>query len=494
MQKQREHLSAAKQAHQRGLLAQQLGDTLTAENAYREALSLEPEELRSLNNLAVLQMENGAFMAAEVLLRRPLVVVERDGLWHDTAAPLLLNSLCQLRLRQHQPGQALAIARQLVQLAPTSNSWSNLAMAFRSGSSTAKAPTKALKAQQQALMPAVGDPLELLWQHQDSAVGSARQHLLLQNMAVLELALDPWSQRGWRMLEARLASNRQHWELDGPRPWQHLWRGEPVDELVIWDEQGFGDALQCLRWLPMAFQRCGHLTLLVRPELQRLAQRWLEPVESSQGRKISIQAFQESTASPWALAQPHCPLMSLPVALGLEGQAGMAIEPIGQYRRASTGAEQKGARSRQRIGVVWSAGKKQQRDAQCHSERRSLPTAELEHLIHDLWGSAIHSGDVEFLNLQMGDRLPERSWLAPLFGNPPGLEDWAATSAFVAELDCVFTVDTAMVHLAGSLGVPSKLILNNPCDWRWGATGSKTPWYPSVEVIRHQWKPFSESA
>jgi hypothetical protein len=403
---------------------------------------------------------------------------------------LLLNSLCQLRFRQHQPDQALAIARQLIQLAPTSNSWSNLALALRAGSKTAKA----LKAQQQALMTAVRDPLELLWQQQDSASETAGQHLLLQNMAVLELALDPWSQRGWQMLEARLGCNRQHWELDGPRPWQNLWRGEPVDELLIWDEQGFGDALQCLRWLPMASQRCGQLTFLVRPELQRLAQRWLQPDAPSHSRNISIQVFQESTSTPWTEAKPHCPLMSLPVALGLEGNAGIAIKPIAQCRSGSIRTEQKSARSRQRIGVVWSAGKKQERDAQCHSERRSLPTAELEKLIDDLWGSAIYSGDVEFLNLQMGDSLPERSWLSPLLGRPQVFEDWAATSALVAELDYVFTVDTAMVHLAGSLGVPTKLILNNPCDWRWGVNGTKSAWYPSVDVIRHQWKGISESA
>jgi ADP-heptose:LPS heptosyltransferase len=52
-------------------------------------------------------------------------------------------------------------------------------------------------------------------------------------------------------------------------------------------------------------------------------------------------------------------------------------------------------------------------------------------------------------------------------------------------MDALVTVDTSVAHLAGSLGIPTFLILSTLADSRW-ETGETTPWYPSVHLIRQR--------
>ena len=66
----------------------------------------------------------------------------------------------------------------------------------------------------------------------------------------------------------------------------------------------------------------------------------------------------------------------------------------------------------------------------------------------------------------------------------PDLSDWERTAAVLERLLGVITVDTAVAHLAGSLGVPTALLLSTPCDWRWGFSGEHTPWYASTTLLR----------
>lgn len=72
-----------------------------------------------------------------------------------------------------------------------------------------------------------------------------------------------------------------------------------------------------------------------------------------------------------------------------------------------------------------------------------------------------------------------------------GCRDWLETSRVVANLDLVVTVDTAIAHLAGFLGVDCWLLLPRVCDFRWGFTGDECRWYESVRYYRqpqvHDW-------
>src|SRR5262249_15041796 len=99
----------------------------------------------------------------------------------------------------------------------------------------------------------------------------------------------------------------------------------------------------------------------------------------------------------------------------------------------------------------------------------------------------------EFYRLQFG-----RSAMQ-LKSPPPGMriEDWgqgdfAHTASVIAALDLLITVDTAIANLAGGIHAPVWVAVPFVADWRWGATGDQTPWFPTARVYRqpspHDWQ------
>ena len=97
---------------------------------------------------------------------------------------------------------------------------------------------------------------------------------------------------------------------------------------------------------------------------------------------------------------------------------------------------------------------------------------------------AEHAG-VRLVSLQKGagsEQLEKMPGLAIDLG--PELTDLADTAAVIRCLDLVITVDTAVAHLAGALGVPVWVALPTVPDWRWLLQREDSPWYPSMRLFR----------
>src|SRR6185312_13100048 len=78
------------------------------------------------------------------------------------------------------------------------------------------------------------------------------------------------------------------------------------------------------------------------------------------------------------------------------------------------------------------------------------------------------------------------SWRSAATCGPKAARDFLETAEIVAGLDLVITIDTAMAHLAGSLGVPTWILLPAPpdTDWRWLRDRCDIPSYPSASLLR----------
>lgn len=477
--------SPAEAAHQRGLSAQQAGDLERASLAYQEALRLEAGRVRSLNNLAALVMQQGDLQQAASLLAE----ADQQHSQDPEEQALLLNTGCQLQLRLHRPDIATQLGRQRARLTPDAISWTNLALAL----SDQNQPAAAERCQRLALgLQIHEDPRQLLWTSAGRPAASTQRHRLLQNLAVQQLRRDPWKLEHWQLLEARLGVLPEAWNSGsgskGPAAVQHLWRGETVDSLLVWDEQGYGDAMQCLRWLPLLLPRCQRLTLLLRPSLIDLVKHWLS--QHNADHTVDLQPLEDPDPQPWQRNRPHCPLMSLPVALGLDGSGALCGEPNPASGRAQPSALPR----RGRIGLVWAAGHSTDADARSRSELRSLPADMLVSVLNQQLGNHWQAGTIQLVNLQQDRPVPQHPLLQQHLPEAAPSTSWLDTHQQLSQLDGLLCVDTAIAHLAGLVGLPTVLVLNTPCDWRWGMTESSSRWYPNLVLSRQRWQPISGSA
>lgn len=78
------------------------------------------------------------------------------------------------------------------------------------------------------------------------------------------------------------------------------------------------------------------------------------------------------------------------------------------------------------------------------------------------------------------------------------MTDFGETAAILCSLDGVITIDTAVAHLAGAMGVKTHVMVAKAADWRWGLSLKKSLWYPTVTILRQEipgdWTPVIEQA
>ncbi len=255
------------------------------------------------------------------------------------------------------------------------------------------------------------------------------------------------------------------WLLDRSPPRKlpmPLWKGEPLSgrSLFLHDEQGFGDAIMFARFIKDAASRgAGKIVLECQPELKRL-------FSGIPGVSELIERGQKAPACDF-----YAPLLSLPGILGMGATSLPGIVPYIKPPEKPTLLLPKDGRLK--MGLVW-AGKTTPRD-------RSVPlNSMLRFLGHP--GIAAYS-------LQLGPRaadIANEGAGALILDLSAYLKDFADTASVLSQLDLILTIDTSAAHLAGALGKPAWVPLLFHSDWRWGASGDSTPWYPTLRLFRQE--------
>jgi hypothetical protein len=255
--------------------------------------------------------------------------------------------------------------------------------------------------------------------------------------------------------------------------------------LHVRTEQGLGDGLQYLRWIPplleQATARGQSVVLEVEPSLVALLRRGLAWLP--QPPEVCARPGPGGDGPDSAPARDVVSLLSLPAALGgAPCPQPPGPDGRGTYLRGLAPADPADGWGRPpRVGLTWASGRKLA-DGFTRREyrKRTLPAAALVRLVEGL-----EAQGWEPVLLQQGEDRQMAEPVAHLFGDaidPDG--DFLATAGVLASTDLLITVDTAMAHLAGAMGHPAWVLLPFSADPRWLRQQQDSPWYPSLRLFR----------
>ena len=277
--------------------------------------------------------------------------------------------------------------------------------------------------------------------------------------------LDGDFESAWQASDALRARN-------APDP-HRLWNGEDLNgaRLIVRCLHGLGDTVQMLQYAPHLHARAASVLFEVPPPLLNLAS-CFQGVQQA----ITWGELAPREAPPWDV---QVEVMELPYLF----RTSLKDLPLtSRYLKLPTEsaratAAKMGSSNSLRIGLVWAAGE--------WNPERSIPLAALDPLLRNK--------GFEFWNLQGGPAAAEAK--TTRMRNPEAVsgDGLLALATTIAHLDLVITVDTLAAHLAGALGTPAWVLLQQAADWRWMNARSDSPWYPHMRLFRQrregEWKP-----
>jgi len=269
-----------------------------------------------------------------------------------------------------------------------------------------------------------------------------------------------WKEYEWRWQKPDFTSPVRHADIP-------LWDGSALHgrSILLHAEQGFGDAIQFARYVPLVAQMGGYVVLECHPQLVPL----FKEVEG-----VQVVVPFGLTPQPFSY---QAPLLSLPRIVGttlksIPSQSPYVSVPA-TYRNKWAGLIPVRA-ARFLVGLVW--GGKSYPDP-----LRSCRLGEFAPL------AAMN--DIVFYSIQLGPG-SEQTAAPPsgmtLIDQTDQIADFADTAALIERLDLVISIDTAVAHLAGALGKPTLIMLPFAPDWRWLLDRNDSPWYQSVKIYRQK--------
>lgn len=418
-----------------GTALKDLGKFDEAVESYRIAIALKPDYAEAYNNLGAALLEQRGFEEA-VICHNKAISIKPDYAEAYNNLGTILQELCKL-------DEAIASYRKAIALKPDyAEAHNNLGTALQ----------------------ATGKPGEALTCFNQATILKPEFSLAHLNMSFAQLLTENFKE-GW--LEHKWRLNIKGRSVTTSR--QQMWDGKSLKDKVILvhTEQGFGDSIQFVRYLPMVKAQGGRVIIECPQSLCRL-------LRNCNGIDEIIEKASASTSSIQHDVYTHLldlpgifdtTLKSIPLRIPY-----ITPDPILEDQWAS----KLNIDENLRIGIVWAGNPRHTRD-----RNRSCSMAEFAKLA-DIPG-------LSFYSLQKGhdsiksDNSPTGMKIINL-GNE--LSDFADTAAVIANLDLVISVDTAVAHLAGAIGKTVWTLLPFAPDWRWLLKRNDSPWYPDMRLFR----------
>jgi tetratricopeptide (TPR) repeat protein len=457
----------------------QSGNYAESETAYRRCLELQPENVDAMVNLGFVLGELTRFEDAIACYKRARQVSPGVPEVHHNLGNMLRE------LKRHD--EALACYDEALRLRPDYvKAYVNKGVALAANGAVAESIACLRRAIE--IQPDFAEAHNTLGHslsaegHIDAAIAEFERAIQLKsdyadpywNRSLLWLLLGDF-ERGWPAVEWRwrCKNTPQLPALPYPR-----WDGSSLTgrTILLHSEQGLGDTLHFARYAPLV------KALGARVIVQ--CQGILIPLLS---RSAGIDEL-----IAWGQPSPTCdfwlPMMSLPGAFKTTLLSVPADIPylFADPALVEHWRQELAPISGLRVGIAWQGSTRHPWD-----RYRSVPLKLFEQLAR--------IPGVKLVSLQKSpgtEQLQDWPSHVPLIRLSDQIDHAGAftdTAAIVKNLDLIVTIDSAIAHLAGGLGVPAWIVLHRTPDWRWMLDRHDSPWYPTVRLFRqlaiHDWEP-----
>lgn len=408
------------------------GQTEEAEVRFRAALAIMPNHAGALNNLGNVLRAQGNTAEAEASYRRAVALRPEAAGSH--------NNLGSALLALHRPAEAAACFMEALRLLPgyaeACNNLGGALLAMDRPEEAASLFRRAYELDPDQVQARFGEALALL------SLGQFREG---------------WDAYESRWLDPRFTEGVRTY--DTPR-----WEGEDIAgrTILLHSEQGLGDTIQFVRYVPMVRSLGARVVLEAQAPLLPL-----------------LSGFADVLVTEGADLPPHdvhCPLLTLPCLFGTELASIPADVPYVRADRRLVAAWQQrlGPAAKRRVGLAFSGSPDHPEDG-----LRSIPAALLQPLL------AVTG--VEFHVVQKDIRGPDAAALRDMPDvrvHADRLATFAETAALLTQMDLVISVDTSIAHLAGAMALPVWVLVQASADFRWLRGRSDSPWYPTARLFR----------
>lgn len=295
------------------------------------------------------------------------------------------------------------------------------------------------------------------------------------NLGMMHLALGEFDV-GWREYQWRLKTPLFRKRHCAPQP---RWDGRPFPgkTLLVHCEQGFGDSIQFIRYLPKVKALGGTVLYQDRPPLDALFRRFpgIDHYVNTKTENVPPFDIQVSVMSlPYLFGTEEHNIPAPDVYLKAEVDKILRLRPHIQSHDFN-------------VGIVWAGSK-----AHLNNRNRSCDPA--------LFQTLAQCPDIGLYGLQRPDgesSTPESLESCIITNLGEQFHDFSDTAGAIAHMDLVITVDTSVLHLACAMGKPTWGLIPHVPDWRWRLDGASSPWYSQLRLFRQeqpgQWQPVFEA-
>jgi tetratricopeptide (TPR) repeat protein len=272
--------------------------------------------------------------------------------------------------------------------------------------------------------------------------------------------------KGWDDYQWRLKTEKVKGTLQYDKPW---WQGEDFQgkTLLVQSEQGFGDSMQFVRYLPMVKDRGGTVILAEKSELIDLF-RNLEGIDDI----VDIRQL----ATGGVKYDLYAPLLNLPCIFNTDIDSIPARIPY-LFADESKVTHWRGTIGTDafNVGIVWAGDPIHTND---HNRSCTI----------DNFTGLAKLENVKIFSLQKGPQLDQiKDWPSDIeqIGDlGQKFNDFSDTAAAIENMDLIISVDTSVIHLAGAMGKTAWLVIPYESDWRWMLNRQDSPWYSTVRIFR----------